>query len=58
MIESAVTDFPEPDSPTTPRVSPGSMANEAESTAVKSSNLTVRSVTVSSAMLSDPATSG
>ena len=45
MIERAVTDLPEPDSPTTPSVSPGSMVKPTESTAVNSSKVTVRSVT-------------
>ena len=51
MIDRAVTDLPEPDSPTMARVSPDSMLKEAELTAMKSSNLTVRSVTDRSAML-------
>ena len=33
MIESAVTDLPEPDSPTSARVSPRLMSNETRSTA-------------------------
>ena len=34
MIVSEVTDFPEPDSPTTPSVCPGSIWNEMSSTAL------------------------
>jgi hypothetical protein len=33
-MESAVTDLPEPDSPTTARVSPGASENEIPSTAL------------------------
>ena len=42
MTDSAVTDFPEPDSPTTASVPPSWRSNETSLTAMKSSNATVR----------------
>ena len=48
MIVSAVTDFPEPDSPTTARVWPSCRSNDTSDTAVNDPNRTVRSRTDSS----------
>ncbi len=58
MIESEVTDLPEPDSPTIPSVEPGSTANESPLTAatVPSSvrNVVLRSRTSKSAKAGVP----
>src|SRR5262249_26921941 len=51
MIESAVTLLPHPDSPTTPRIDPGSISNDTSSTAAtgpSSSRNSVRSFRTSS----------
>ncbi len=58
MIDRAVTDLPDPDSPTTPSVSPGWISKPTESMAVNSSNVTVRSVTERRATATDPGASG
>src|SRR5216683_3043074 len=44
MIERAVTLFPQPDSPTTPRIVPGSIANETSSTAATGPSSNMNSV--------------
>ena len=53
MIESDVTDLPEPDSPTMPSVEPGSTANDSPLTAATTPssvlNVVLRSLTSSSA---------